>query len=81
MHILRPQCFKTGTQPQEKGWKEFKHLEVKDQPAQECLDHIYLKDTGNKHSDPKGHMHLNVYSSSVHNSQTRERAQMPIIPR
>ena len=27
-------------------------------------------------SDPKGHMHPNVYSSNVHNSQTMERAQM-----
>ena len=31
-----------------------------------------------KCSDPKGHLHLNVYSSNVHNSQTMERAQMSI---
>ena len=28
--------------------------------------------------DPKGHLHPNVYTSSVHNSQTMERAQMSI---
>ena len=27
-----------------------------------------------KCSDPKGHVHPNVYSSNVHNSQTMERA-------
>ena len=31
-----------------------------------------------KCSDPKGHLHPNVYSSNVHNSQTVERAQMSI---
>ena len=31
-----------------------------------------------KCSDPKGHLHPNVYSSSVHNSQTMKRAQMSI---
>ena len=31
-----------------------------------------------KCSDPKGHMHPNVYSSNVHNSQSMERAQMSI---
>ena len=29
-------------------------------------------------SDPKGHLHPNVYSSNVHNGQTMERAQMSI---
>ena len=29
-----------------------------------------------KCSDSKGHLHPNVYSSNVHNSQTVERAQM-----
>ena len=36
---------------------------------------IYPKDTN---SDPKGHLHPNVYSSNVHNSQTMERALMSI---
>ena len=31
---------------------------------------------GDKHSDLKGYMHPTVYGSSVHNSQTMERAQM-----
>ena len=31
-----------------------------------------------KHSAPKGHLHPNVYSSNVHNSQTVDRAQMAI---
>ena len=31
---------------------------------------------GYKHSDSKGHMNPNVYSSNVHNSQNTERAQM-----
>ena len=31
---------------------------------------------GYKNSDSKGHMHPNVYSSKVHNSQTVERAEM-----
>ena len=31
-----------------------------------------------KRSDLKGHLHPNVYSSNVHNSQTIERAQMSI---
>ena len=31
-----------------------------------------------KHSDLKGHLHPSVYSSSVHKSQTMERAQMSI---
>ena len=31
-----------------------------------------------KCSDSKGHVHPNVYSGNVHNSQTMERAQMPI---
>jgi len=29
-------------------------------------------------SDSKRHMHPNVYSSNIHNSQTMERAQMSI---
>ena len=33
---------------------------------------------GYKHSDSKGNMHLNVYSSNVHNSQTTERGQVSI---
>ena len=36
----------------------------------------YPKDK--KNTDSKGHMHLNVYSSNVHNSQIMERAQMSI---
>ena len=32
----RPQCFETGTQSQEKNWKEFKHLDAKDHPSKEC---------------------------------------------
>ena len=31
---------------------------------------------GYKHSDSKGHMHPNLYSSNVYNNQTMERAQM-----
>ena len=31
----RNTMLETGTQPQEEVWKEFKHLEAKDQPAQE----------------------------------------------
>ena len=31
-----------------------------------------------KDSDPKGHLHSNVYSSNFHNRQTMERAQMSI---
>ena len=31
-----------------------------------------------KCSDPKGHLHPNVYSNYVHNSQPMERAQMSI---
>ena len=31
-----------------------------------------------KCSDPKGHVHPNVYSSNVHNNQTMERTQMSI---
>ena len=31
-----------------------------------------------KYSDLKEHLHPNVYSSNVHNSQTMERAQMSI---
>ena len=33
---------------------------------------------GPKHSGLKGHLHNNVYSSNVHNSQTMERTQMSI---
>ena len=33
---------------------------------------------GYKNADLKGHMHPNVYSSIINNSQTMERAQMPI---
>ena len=33
---------------------------------------------GYKHSDSKGHMHPNVYSSNLHNSLTMERAHMSI---
>ena len=33
---------------------------------------------GYEPSDPKGLLHPNIYSSDVHNSQTLERAQMPI---
>ena len=33
---------------------------------------------GYKHSDSKGHLHPNVYSRNVHNSQTMEKAQMSI---
>ena len=33
---------------------------------------------GYKHSNSKGHVHPNVYSSNVHNSQAMERAQMSI---
>ena len=29
--------FETGTEPQEKVWEKFKHLEAKDHPTQECL--------------------------------------------
>ena len=31
-----------------------------------------------KCSDPRGHVHPNIYSSNVHNSQTMGRAQMSI---
>ena len=33
---------------------------------------------GYKNADSKGHMHPNVYSNTIGNSQTMERAQMPI---
>ena len=33
---------------------------------------------GYKHSDPKGHLHPDVYSSNVHKSQTVERAKISI---
>ena len=38
--------------------------------------HCWYLAKGHKHSDPKGYLHLNVYSRNVHNSQTMERAQM-----
>ena len=33
---------------------------------------------GHKNADLKGHMHPNVYRSTIDNSQSLERAQMPI---
>ena len=36
---------------------------------------MYLS-KGYKHSDLKGHMHPNVYSSNVHRGQNMERAEM-----
>ena len=33
---------------------------------------------GYKHSDSKGYMHFNVYSTNVHSSQNMERTQMSI---
>ena len=33
---------------------------------------------GYKPGDRKGHLHPNIYSSNVHNSQTRKRAEMSI---
>ena len=32
LHILRPQRFESGTQPQGKIWKKLKHLETKNHP-------------------------------------------------
>ena len=36
--------------------------------------HYYIFSKEYKQSDLKGHMHANVYSSYVHNSQTMEKA-------
>ena len=33
---------------------------------------------GYKHSDLKGHLHPNVYSSNAHNSQTRKEPRCPL---
>ena len=41
-----------------------------------CITRYLSK--GYKHSDLKGHLHSNVYSSNVHNSQNMEKAQMSI---
>ena len=41
-----------------------------------CMTRYLSK--GYKHTDLKGHLHTNVYSNNVHNSQTMETAQMSI---
>ena len=35
VHIIRPQCYKTQNQPQEKIWKDNKHLETKEHTTKE----------------------------------------------
>ena len=35
LHIFRPQCFETRTQPQEESWKELKYMETKEHPTKE----------------------------------------------
>ena len=45
------------------------------QPSKCTTEHLPQR---YKCSNPKGHVHPNVYSSSVHNRQTMERAQMSI---
>ena len=56
-------------------WRVRKKLKIElpYDPAIELLG-IYPKDTNIV--SQRGHMHPNVYSSNVHNSQTMERAQM-----
>lgn len=56
-------------------WRFFKKLKLElPYDAAIALLGIYLKDTD---SEKEGHMHPNVHSSNVHNSQTVERAEMP----
>ena len=35
MQILRPQCYETWNQPQEKIWKDHEYLEIKEHPTKE----------------------------------------------
>ena len=37
MHIFRPQLSETWSQPQEKNWKDHKHMEVKEHTTKEWM--------------------------------------------
>ena len=37
MHIFRPQSYKIWSQPQEKDWKDYRYMEVKEHPTKKWM--------------------------------------------